>query len=171
MTLHHRAESFPAISTLRSHTLILGSMPGIRSLEAQQYYAHPQNAFWQIMGELYGAPVETYQQRLALIRKNNLALWDVLKFCTRRGSLDNRIENSSIKVNEFEFFFRSRPLIRRVFFNGTKAEQEFRRRVIPVLSAPILARLTLKRLPSTSPAHAALRPVDKLKAWRAVKKP
>lgn len=171
MTLHHKAESFPAISTLRSHTLILGSMPGIRSLEAQQYYAHPQNSFWEILGNIYDAPVDTYQHRIALIRKNNLAMWDVLKFCRRRGSLDNRIDSASIEVNDFDFFLRTRPLIRRVFFNGTKAEQEFKKRVIPELSAPILARLALKRLPSTSPAHATLRPVDKLKAWRVVKKP
>lgn len=171
MTGFHRAESFAPISTLRSHTLILGSMPGIRSLEAQQYYAHPQNAFWKILGDLYGAPVATYQQRVALIKKNNLALWDVLKFCRRRGSLDNRIENSSIEVNDFEFFLRSRPLIRRVFFNGAKAEQEFKKRVIPELPAAFLARLALKRLPSTSPAHATLRSADKMKAWQAVKKP
>lgn len=167
----HRAESFAPISTLRSHTLILGSMPGIRSLAAEQYYAHPQNVFWQILGDIYGAPVMTYQQRIALIRKNHLALWDVLKFCRRRGSLDNRIDSASIEVNDFDFFLRTRPLIRRVFFNGTKAEQEFKKRVIPALSAAVIARLALKRLPSTSPAHATLRPVDKMKAWRAVKKP
>lgn len=166
----HKAKSFAPISTPKSHTLILGSMPGIRSLEAQQYYAHPQNSFWKIMGGLYAMPVDTYQHRVALIRKNGLALWDVLKFCVRRGSLDNRIDNSTIEVNDFAFLLRSRPLIRRVFFNGMKAEQEFKRRVLPALPPEMLARLAFMRLPSTSPAHAGVRPADKMRAWRVLLK-
>lgn len=140
-------------------------MPGIKSLEAQQYYAHPQNAFWRIMSELYGAPVETYAQRVALIKKNNLALWDVLKCCERHGSLDTRIDDETIEVNDFAAFFAIHPKITRVFFNGGKAEKEFLKRVLPQLPEKIAARLELHRMPSTSPAHAGASFAKKLKEW------
>lgn len=144
-------------------------MPGIKSLSEQQYYAHPQNAFWKIMAALFDAPVDTYPQRVDLIRGNGLALWDVLKFCERHGSLDMRIDNATIEVNDFAAFFKKYPAITHVFFNGAKSEQEFRKRVLPVLPGDVAARLELTRLPSTSPAHAGLRLADKLKAWKAVK--
>lgn len=144
-------------------------MPGIRSLEAAQYYAHPQNAFWKVMAELFGAPVETYAQRVALIKKNNLALWDVLKCCQRTGSLDSSIDDKTIEVNDCTAFLTTHPKITRVFFNGAKAEKEFLKRVLPQLPEKIRARLTLARLPSTSPAHAGMKPAAKVKAWRAVR--
>jgi len=167
--LLHKATSFPPIATKSSRVLILGSMPGIKSLSEQQYYAHPQNAFWRIMTALFDAPVDTYEQRVNLIRNNGLALWDVLKFCERHGSLDMRIDDATIEVNDFAAFFKKYPTITHVFFNGAKSEQEFMKRVLPVLPEKIAARLELKRLPSTSPAHAGLRLADKLKAWKAVK--
>ncbi|MDI1226709.1 MAG: DNA-deoxyinosine glycosylase [bacterium] len=165
----HKAESFPPIATKISRVLILGSMPGIKSLAEQQYYAHPQNAFWKIMTALFDAPVETYPQRVALIKNNGLALWDVLKFCERHGSLDTRINDATIEVNDFAAFLKKYPNITHVFFNGAKSEQEFMKRVLPELPEKISARLELKRLPSTSPAHAGLKLADKLKAWKAVK--
>lgn len=168
MTKHHKAASFPPIATKKSHTLILGSMPGIKSLEAQQYYAHPQNAFWKIMGELFGVPAETYPQRVRLIEKNGLALWDVLKCCERHGSLDTRIDDKTIEVNDFAGFFGAHHKITRVFLNGGKAEKEFLKRVLPNLPENIAARLELHRLPSTSPAHAGMKRADKVKAWRKI---
>ncbi len=150
--------------TKNSRVLILGSMPGMKSLSEQQYYAHPQNAFWKIMTALFNAPVEAYAQRVGLIKDNGLALWDVLKFC-----LDMRIDDATIEVNDFAAFFKKYPDIKRVFFNGAKSEHEFMKRVMPELPEKISARLELKRLPSTSPAHAGLKLADKLKAWKAVK--
>jgi hypoxanthine-DNA glycosylase len=144
-------------------------MPGIRSLEAAQYYAHPQNAFWKVMGELFGAPVDTYAQRVALIKKNNLALWDVLKCCQRTGSLDSSIDDDTIEVNDFAAFLSAHPKITRIFFNGAKAEKEFLKRVLPQLPDKIRARITLARLPSTSPAHAGISLAGKVRAWRAVR--
>lgn len=121
------------------------------------------------MAELFDAPVETYPQRIALIKGNGLALWDVMKFCERYGSLDMRIDDATIEVNDFADFFQKHPGITRVFFNGAKSEHEFMKRVLPELPEKISARLKLKRLPSTSPAHAGLKLADKLKAWKAVK--
>lgn len=149
--------------------LILGSMPGMKSLSEQQYYAHPQNAFWKIMAALFDASADTYAQRVDLIKNNSLALWDVLKFCERHGSLDTRIDDATIEVNDFVAFFKKYPAVTHVFFNGAKSEREFMKRVLPTLPDKIVARLELKRLPSTSPAHAGLKLTDKLKAWKAVK--
>jgi len=144
-------------------------MPGIKSLAAQQYYAHPQNAFWKIMTALFDAPVATYDQRVALIKNNGLALWDVLKFCERHGSLDTSIDDATIEVNDFAGFFSKHPGVTRVFFNGAKSEAEFMKRVLPGLPAKITQRLEFQRLPSTSPAHAGMTMANKLKAWRAIK--
>lgn len=118
---------------------------------------------------LFEAPVDTYAQRVELIQNNGLALWDVLKFCERHGSLDTRIDDATIEVNDFFAFFRKHPAITHVFFNGAKSEREFMKRVLPILPDEVSARLEFSRLPSTSPAHAGLKPADKLKAWKAVK--
>ena len=160
-----QAVCFPPIVAKGAHTLILGSMPGVKSLHEQQYYAHPQNSFWKIMGQLFDAPVETYPQRVALIRGNGLALWDVLASCVRPGSLDAKIDPATIEVNDFAAFLKKHKGITRVFFNGATAEKEFRRRVLPELPGTIASRLSLKRLPSTSPAHAGMGKALKLKAW------
>jgi double-stranded uracil-DNA glycosylase len=156
-------ESFPPLVSLRPKVLILGSMPGVRSLQAAEYYAHPQNAFWKIMSALFNMPAEGYAQKTAIITQNNLALWDVLKSCEREGSLDTAIRNA--EINDFKGFFAQYPSITHVFFNGGKAETEFMRRVAPALeNVPIL-----RRLPSTSPAHAGLSFKDKMALWKAVK--
>ncbi len=151
-----------------AHTLVLGSMLGKKSLELRQYYAHPQNAFWKIMGALFDAETKTYAARLSIIENNKLALWDTLKCCVRPGSLDADIDDASIEANDFAPFFKKYPAITRVFFNGTKSEQVFRRRVMPELSDAIKKRITFARLPSTSPAHAGRSFKQKLALWRAI---
>jgi double-stranded uracil-DNA glycosylase len=167
--LRHRAVSFPPIATKKSRVLILGSMPGLKSLEMQQYYAHPQNKFWRIMSALFEEPIESYEQRVNIIKANNLALWDVLKCCERHGSLDTRIDNKTIEVNDFAGFFKKHPAITHVFFNGTKSEHEFRKRVLPELPESIRKKLILQRLPSTSPAMASLSQSKKFTAWEVVR--
>ena len=163
-----RVRSFPPIENVRARVLILGSMPGGASLAVGQYYAHPQNLFWPIMGVLLGArPGLSYVARTRLLKANGIALWDVLETCVREGSLDSAIEEATIAVNDFASFHRAHPRIERVFFNGAKAEASYRRYVIPLLGsgAPAVEYL---RLPSTSPAHAALSFEKKRKAWEAV---
>jgi hypoxanthine-DNA glycosylase len=154
--------SFLPVSNADARVLILGSMPGKKSLEQSQYYAHPSNAFWKIMGELIGAkPDILYEERLRLLKSSGIALWDVLASCERKTSLDSHIRNES--ANDFTSFFAQYPRITKVFFNGSKAEQCFRRFV---LDKQILPQLQFCRLPSTSPAHAGMRYEDKLQAWR-----
>jgi TDG/mug DNA glycosylase family protein len=158
--------SFEPIADARAVVLVLGSMPGERSLQAGQYYAHPQNAFWKILGALIGAgPDLPYAARCAQLRRRRIAVWDVLQSCLRRGSLDAGIASASIVANDFAAFFAGHPGIRSVLCNGDKAHSCYRRHVLPVL-APQYAGLPLRRLPSTSPAHAAMPWPQKLAAWR-----
>jgi double-stranded uracil-DNA glycosylase len=159
---------FPPIADARARMLILGSMPGERSLAAGEYYAHERNLFWTVMGELIGAgPTVPYPRRLAMLRSHRIALWDVLAACERRGSLDANIDAASVRINAFAAFFTRHPRIGRVYFNGGTAERLFRTRVVPVLPETT-AKLTMQRLPSTSPAYAAMRAADKITQWRAI---
>ena len=97
--------------------LILGSFPGERSLRDQQYYAHPQNAFWPIMGELVGAgPELPYEKRLERLRRCGIALWDALHACRRQGSGDQAIERGSEQPRDLSTFARRFPSLRRVQF-------------------------------------------------------
>ncbi len=149
-----RIASFPPIVTAQSRGLVLGSMPGVASLRAGQYYAHPRNAFWPLLGSIFDCPVDTYDRRVALVCDHRLALWDVLAHCVRPGSLDADIDPKTAVANDFAGFFDENPGIRHVFFNGNTAAETFRRKVQDGLPAKVAARLTLHRLPSTSPAHA-----------------
>lgn len=164
-----QVHSFPPIANTQARVLILGSMPGKLSLQAQQYYAHPRNAFWPILGELFGARADLpYPSRIQMLKANGIALWDVLKSCTREGSLDSDIDDASIIANDFASFHRAYPDIAYVFFNGAKAEACYRKHVLPGLDSP-LTPLQYQRLPSTSPAHASLSHAQKLEAWEIVK--
>ena len=161
-----RIKSFPPIVSDNSKVLVLGSMPGQASLKASQYYAHRRNVFWPIMGELFGInPSRPYQERAARLEAAGVALWDSLQACVRPGSLDASITEEV--PNDFPAFLAKYPRIRHVYFNGSKAETAFRRHALPLLpSTPHV----FTRLPSTSPAHAAM-PLDaKVRDWSAVRK-
>lgn len=158
------ARGFAPIADSAARILILGSMPGVASLRAAAYYAHPRNAFWPIMGQLIGAgPELDYQQRVEKLKTHHIAVWDVLARCRRVGSLDSAIDPQSAEANNFAEFFAAHPQLDRVLFNGTAAQQLFMRHVD---CAKTCAALRLQRLPSTSPAHAGLRFEDKLEQWR-----
>lgn len=160
--------SFPPVIDERARTLILGSMPGKASLAAGQYYAHPRNAFWPILTELLRAPPGLdYPARIDLLRMHRIALWDVLKLCTRESSLDSDIVESSIQTQDFAALFQRHPSIERVFFNGAKAQASYLKYVAPKVNA-LAPRLRYARLPSTSPAHAGWSFERKLAAWRCV---
>jgi len=163
------AQSFPPVADSSARVLILGSMPGAASLTAQQYYAHPRNAFWRIMGDLIGAgPDLPYAQRLEKLKAAGIALWDVIAECHRPGSLDSAIVGASVMANDFSAFLAVHRSIDRVFFNGGAAETNFRRHVLPQLEN---LGLSYGRLPSTSPAHAARAYAEKLAAWRVIVEP
>ena len=161
------ARGFPPVSSPDARVLVLGSLPGEKSIEMQQYYAQPRNAFWRIMGELCGAgPSLPYPLRLERLRAAGIALWDVLAAGERRGSLDSAIVPSSIVVNDFGAFLAAHPDIRFVSFNGAKAAELFQRRVLPSLPQEY-SRLEMMRLPSTSPANASYSFEKKLALWSA----
>jgi hypoxanthine-DNA glycosylase len=148
-----------------AQVLILGSMPGQLSLERQQYYAHPRNAFWQIMANLCRfSPEISYAEKLLALQQHKLALWDVIQSCERHGSLDSNINHASVVTNDFTGFFQQHRQIHYIFFNGSRAEQEYRRRVFPSL-AKQWQILPCARLPSTSPAMASLTLEQKLMVW------
>ncbi|AXS81120.1 DNA-deoxyinosine glycosylase [Dechloromonas sp. HYN0024] len=152
-----------------AQVLVLGSLPGKVSLDAQAYYANRQNVFWRLMGDLLGAgPDLPYALRLARLRAAGIALWDVIAAGERAGSLDADIVKASVRVNDFPAFFAVHRHIQRIYFNGAAAEAAFRRHVLPGLPD---ARWQLIRLPSTSPAHAACSYAEKLAAWSAIVAP
>jgi len=157
------------IASAGADTLILGSLPGRRSLQMQEYYAHPQNAFWKLIAAIFGAESSLpYTRRLKILTTNKIALWDVLAAAKRPGSLDSSIEHASARANDFAGFFRTHPHVRRVFFNGRKAEEMYRRFVLPELGAEF-AQIRYECLPSTSPAHAGMPFAKKLGKWRKIK--
>lgn len=161
-----KIQSFPPVENPSAHILILGSMPGKESLRAGQYYAHPRNAFWPIMGELVGAiPAMPYETRIVKLKSVGIALWDVLASCTRHSSMDADIEADSIIANDFASLFGTHPRITRVFFNGSMAEQSFHKHVLPSLAS---RELHYQRLPSTSPAYASITYAQKLEAWSVI---
>ncbi len=101
-----KLRSFDPISSVNARVLILGSMPGQRSLDAGQYYAHPRNDFWKIMEAVTGLKASAdYHERIRSLQVRGIALWDVLHSCHRKGSLDAAIEASSVEVNDFRSFF------------------------------------------------------------------
>lgn len=158
--------SFPPIVSEASRVLILGAIPGVVSLKAREYYAHPRNAFWRIMGELFGVePSRPYEERVALVQAAGVALWDSLQTCVRPGSMDKSITDEV--ANNFQAFFADYPSISHVFFNGTRSEAVFRRHALPTLTGD--SRI-YTRLPSTSPAHAGMTLKAKVQAWSAVRK-
>lgn len=163
---HIHVAGFTPIAPDAARVLILGSMPGEASLRAGEYYAHPRNAFWRLMGDLLEIPpAAPYPARTAALRGAGIALWDVLKTCRRRGSLDAHIEPASVRVNDFATFFTRHPGVRLVCFNGAAAEHWYRCQVLHAKHAVPSDRQYV-RLPSTSPAHAGLSYDAKLDAWR-----
>jgi hypoxanthine-DNA glycosylase len=156
---------FPPVADAQARILVLGSLPGRKSLEMRQYYAQPHNAFWRIMGALFGAePALPYVARLDRLRAGGIALWDVLAAGEREGSLDASIVRESMVLNDFAGFFVRHPGIELVCCNGNTAATLFRRRVVPTLPAR-WAALEVRALPSTSPAYASLRLEQKLERW------
>ena len=159
---------FSCSASENAKVLILGSMPSRKSLAADQYYAHPQNIFWPIMAELFGFDAGMdYAERLSQLRENSVALWDVARACVRPGSLDSAIEMETVVANDFTAFFIQHTDIKSVFFNGRKADELFRKLVLPELSVQS-QQIELHLLPSTSPANAAMSRAQKLKVWRIV---
>jgi TDG/mug DNA glycosylase family protein len=160
-----RVHSFEPVIGVHPRMVILGSMPGTVSLEAVQYYANPRNAFWKIMAELFGISFEvSYDERIRQIKTRPVILWDSLKSCHRPGSLDSNIQRNTAQANDFAGLLKQYPDISLIAFNGAASEKYFRQLALPEL--PDSLNLKLIRMPSTSPANAAMSFEAKLVAWR-----
>jgi hypoxanthine-DNA glycosylase len=156
------SSGFPPIARRDAKILILGSLPGVRSIRDGEYYAHPQNAFWRIMDELFGVSGD-YEQRCVGLLERGIAVWDVLASSVRPGSLDASIDMKSAKANDFETFLTRYAGIERICFNGQTAAKIYTSRVLPKLSRHDIQSLIL---PSTSPAHASMSLAEKTARWR-----
>jgi hypoxanthine-DNA glycosylase len=156
-----KSHSFEPIASPSATILILGTMPGIKSLELGQYYGHKQNNFWKILFTIFQEnPTDNYQTKKGILLKNNIALWDVLKYCDRVGSLDSAIKNEI--TNDFDTFLKQHPKIKTIFFNGQKAAAFFKKYI------KISDDYKLITLPSTSPANASKSFDSKLSEWKII---
>lgn len=153
--------SFAPISTNDSEILILGTMPGTKSLELNQYYGHKQNNFWKFIFIILNEDFSfDYEVRKEVLKKNKIAVWDVLQYCERIGSLDTAIKNEI--ANDFETFLKQHPNIKTILFNGQKAHAFFKKYVH--LKNPY----QFYTLPSTSPANAGKTFDSKLSEWKII---
>lgn len=159
-----RKASFAPVADEHTRVLILGSLPGEASLAAARYYANPRNQFWRLVGAVIDNDLaaQHYDQRLATLLTHGIGLWDSIGSATRRGSLDTAIRN--VRANPLATLVASLPALRCVAFNGAKSAD---------VGAPQLAGagdFALLRLPSSSPAHAALTFEAKLAHWTNLRK-
>ena len=155
-----RLQGLPPVIARHSRLIILGSFPGVASLQAQQYYGHPRNHFWPLLGAIWGLDLLAlpYAQRLTALRRRGLGLWDVYASCRREGSLDQAIEDATF--NDLASLKRRAPALQRVAHNGGESAHAMKQ--IQALGLPV------QRLPSSSPANASWSFERKLAAWRAV---
>ena len=147
-----------------SEVLVLGSMPGVKSLNEQQYYAHPQNRFWKVMGKICcceNLQELEYKKKLQILLDNKIALWDVIQSCEREGSLDSNIQNE--KPNEISKLLKQYKNIKIICLNGNKSYSAFKKHF-----PELLKKYKCVKLPSTSPANARYRLDDLIKEWRNV---
>jgi len=144
--------------------LILGSLPGVRSLELRQYYGHPRNHFWPLMAAVTGTdlPALPYEERLARLMAHDIGLWDVVAQAVRPGSLDQHMR--LVMANGLAGFVASLPHLEAIAFNGTTASR-IGRRQLESSNAPGARQIALIDLPSTSPANTASL-AHKTGAWR-----
>ncbi len=160
--MDERIYSFPPIIDNHSEILILGSVPGIKSLEMQQYYAHPQNAFWKIIFALLKEDfTDDYMKKIEILQKNGIALWDVIDSCERKGSLDSKIKNE--EANKISELLDEYPNIRAIFCNGQKSFKNLQRILGKEFRIPVYA------LPSTSPLHT-ISLQKKIEEWKIITK-
>lgn len=158
-------KSFDYIVNEKTTTLIIGSMPGVASLEAGEYYAHPQNLFWRFVFEAFEEDFNApdYLHKTTLLLQHSIGLWDAAKTCVRDGSLDSNIKD--VSPNDFYSLFLAYPKIERLLFNGKKAFDLFKR-----FHAPLLSGKTYLVLPSTSPANASIPLAKRRSLWFAALK-
>ncbi|HBV16723.1 DNA-deoxyinosine glycosylase [Chryseobacterium carnipullorum] len=158
--MQNRISSFPPLIDDQSEILILGSIPGVKSLEKQQYYGHPQNKFWTIIFHLFNEEfTEDYNKRKKILKKHHLAVWDVIDSCERKGSLDSEIKNE--EANRIDELLEEHAHIKAIFCNGGKSYKNLQKLLGKNYKLPII------QLPSTSPLHTVSFD-SKLQEWRKI---
>ena len=158
--------SFAAEINTDCKVLVLGSMPGVKSLEASEYYAHPRNSFWSIIEVLFHIDkMSDYQRRIAKLNRLGIGLWDVYHACEREGSLDSAIIKKTSEINDFAALFENCMHLKAIALNGVAAQKAFEKNVARTLPHHI----ELLNLPSTSPAYAAMNFQEKLRRWQVLK--
>jgi len=161
-----RLQGLPPIVPDQPHVLILGSMPSVASLEKQQYYGHPQNAFWRIVAQLNDFQWQPdYAQNVSQARQRGIAIWDVIGECERPGSLDSAIVKGSEKLNAIPELLLRYPTIFRIGLNGGTAAKLFKRHCLPRMDADAYRIISL---PSSSPANARMTFVEKCQHWQVL---
>jgi len=154
---------FEPVVDARTRVLILGSLPGEASLAHQQYYAHKQNRFWHLVGEVIGEDLVAmaYEARLQTLRSKRVGLWDVVAQARREGSLDGDIRDH--EGNDLVALIERQPALEAIAFNGGTAAR-IGERILGAHARPF----TILRLPSSSPAYASMNFAAKLLQWRAL---
>jgi hypoxanthine-DNA glycosylase len=151
---------FEPTADARTRLIVLGSFPSVASLATGERYAHPRNAFWPILSELWGEDLRKmpYSERCECMLARGLGAWDVYASCEREGSLDSAIANA--QVNDFARLKTLAPKLQAIAHNGGESARH--RKHTEALGLPVYA------LPSTSPANASWSFQRKLEAWREV---
>jgi hypoxanthine-DNA glycosylase len=153
----HVTHPFPPLYDKKSKILILGSFPSVKSREQLFFYGHPQNRFWKVIANVFGDEVPTtIQEKKALLRKNHIALWDVIKSCDIEGSSDSSI--CGVIPNDLSEIF-ARADIQKIIVNGKTAEKYFNKYTRDAIGKDAIC------LPSTSPANAAWSLERLTEAW------
>lgn len=163
-------ESFPPQIGDGCRVLILGTVPSVRSLALRQSYAHAQNLFWPLMGEMFDAgPELDYAERIQRLHRCGIGIWDVLASCERSGSLDSAIVRSTEVPNDIDGLLADHPSIAAIALNGGHAQRAFRRLVLPRISVMRRGSIRLLDLPSTSPANASISLQRKRDSWAVLR--
>ena len=163
------ATGFEPIASTDARVLILGSLPSQQSLRKHEYYGNPQNAFWRVMGELFGAgPDLSYPHRAAKLRRCGIAVWDVLRSSVRPGSMDAAIDLTSAAPNDFQSFFDEHPMLELICFNGKKAAELYER-LVTAPGITSIGNIAFRTMPSTSPAYASMKFDEKVRHWSVIR--
>lgn len=147
---------FPPIIDKNSKILILGTFPSIDSFKDEFYYGHKRNQFWKIMGDIFGTEFNKRKEKIEFLKNKNIALWDIIKSCERKNSLDSNLKN--IEVNDIKLLLKKYPNIEVLFFTGKKAFEVYNKNF----------KLNIESiyLPSPSPAYAKMKYIEKLTIWK-----
>ena len=149
---------FEPIISKKPNIMILGSAPSVISLKESEYYGNKNNSFWKILAKIYNTKeLENYEKKKAFIIKNNIFLWDVVRNCNRKGSLDSEIKD--VEPNEIKVILDTNPTIKAVMFNGKKAMQLYKKHINYYPKT-----IDFISLPSSSPAYT-LSFENKLDIW------